>query len=653
MKNSLTLKQAIDLATQSYQAQEFDKTQIICQKIIQQAPKTDIAWYLMGMVAQHYRQYEQAIHYFQKNIKIQPKAIDAYQQLANVLTSLEQHRRALKYTKIALEMRLATKPDVDNLINVICNTDVQAWHQHKAQLQAYGQLLEQTGYFKTYDAQKLQKIVKALPISHISETKASEKIACLIALLGFHKTSSKTWNKTLFDNVVLAWFKNAFELKYYDLGLDLEKLIYSNYIQQIETESHFKQAYIQLIPAMREAGLKQKSALAKLSIPTLQQPYKIGFFIHNASLLAHVQVLVNMLEGLMQMDKPLFQPYVFIFEGKSIELEQRLQNKSIPVTYLNQHTSSFYQRLILLRQQIQQKNIHAIVWTSVSSIMSFAFAMQVAPVQIWWAMKYHEMALPEIDGYVTNSSVEQFKQIGSRLWRAGGGAFSAEELYQADFATEAEKIRAYYSAFDIILGSFGREEKLDSSTFITAVIQILQKYPKAAFLWTGRHQLSSIQQQFSDAGVAQQCFFIGWVDTRLYAQVIDIFLDSFPFPCGVTLMQSMAAGKPFVCHVSHEAEGTGTQDLIYQLLYMGKGLAEAQALAQETLQKGKFYFRATSIEEYIQLASTLIEDKTLREAAGLAQQAFSLAFFQNKQLSAQRFGQHFIEIINESYAAMG
>ncbi|WP_353571919.1 hypothetical protein [Candidatus Albibeggiatoa sp. nov. BB20] len=646
MKNSLTLKKAIDLAIQAYQAQEFDKTQIICQQIIQQAPQIDIAWYLMGMVAQHHQQYEQAISHFQKTIKIQPKAIDAHQQLANVFAIKKQLKSALKHARIAIEMRFDNK-SVENLIKVICRENIQDWNQHKTQLQTYGQLLEQTGYFKTYSVQKLQQLVKTLQLSQISETKAYVKIACLIALLGFHKTSSKTWNKTLFEQLILSWFKTAFELQYYDLGLYLETVIDNYYVRQIETETHFSACQQQLVPIMRQAGLHLNSMLPFYFPASIEQSYKIGFFIHNATLLAHIQVLVNMLEGLMEMDKPLFQPHVFIFRGKNVELEQRLQRKSIPITYLNQQSSSFYQRLVLLRQQTQQHNIHAMVWVSVAAIMPFAFSMQVAPVQIWWAMKYHDMALPEIDGYVTNSSVERFKQIGSRLWRAGGGAFSADELYQADFATEAEQIRASYSAFDIILGSFGREEKLDSPAFITAVIQILQKYPKAAFLWTGRHQLPSIQQRF--AAVAQQCFFMGWIDTRLYAQVIDVFLDSFPFPCGVTLIHSMAAAKPFVCHASYEAEGTGTQDLMHKLL-TGKGLAEAQALAQATLQQGKFYFRATTIEEYMQLASTLIEDKTLREAAGLAQQAFSLAFFQNKQLSAQRFGQHFIDIINESYS---
>src|SRR6185436_14508130 len=98
-------------------------------------------------------------------------------------------------------------------------------------------------------------------------------------------------------------------------------------------------------------------------------------------------------------------------------------------------------------------------------------------------------------------------------------------------APAAREVRASLGARGPVYGSFGREEKLNSPAFLDAVVAILRRVPGAVFLWTGRVQHPEIQKRFEAAGVAARCRFIGWVDTKLYAQVIDVFLDSFPFPC--------------------------------------------------------------------------------------------------------------------------
>jgi hypothetical protein len=40
-----------------------------------------------------------------------------------------------------------------------------------------------------------------------------------------------------------------------------------------------------------------------------------------------------------------------------------------------------------------------------------------------------------------------------------------------------------------------------------------------------------------------RCFYIGWVDTNFYSELIDIFLETFPFGCGITGAQSLFQGN--------------------------------------------------------------------------------------------------------------
>lgn len=58
--------------------------------------------------------------------------------------------------------------------------------------------------------------------------------------------------------------------------------------------------------------------------------------------------------------------------------------------------------------------------------------------------------------------------------------------------------------------------------------------------------------------IVKQTLYIGWIDIAMYSQVLDIFLDSFPFVCGFTALESMGAGVPVVLMATSE---NGSPDL--------------------------------------------------------------------------------------------
>jgi predicted O-linked N-acetylglucosamine transferase (SPINDLY family) len=57
--------------------------------------------------------------------------------------------------------------------------------------------------------------------------------------------------------------------------------------------------------------------------------------------------------------------------------------------------------------------------------------------------------------------------------------------------------------------------------------------------------------------------YIGWVDTSLWAQVIDVFLDTWPFGSGHTAWEAIAANKHFV---SMEADDRAEQCFVHGLM---------------------------------------------------------------------------------------
>jgi glycosyltransferase involved in cell wall biosynthesis len=259
-------------------------------------------------------------------------------------------------------------------------------------------------------------------------------------------------------------------------------------------------------------------------------------------------------------------------------------------------------------------------------------------------MKYHSLELPEIDGYVTNQSIGSTKLVEGKLWRSA--PLASEEWHRPELAARAAEVRASYP-YALLFGCIGREEKINSPPFLEAVARILRECPDAGFLWTGRERSAAVQSTLERLGVAGRCHFIGWVDTRLYAQVLDLFLDSFPFPCGFTLYEAMAAGKPVVVYASREAAETGIYGLLAPLLAGETGAPEEIRAARALFADGRLFHCAPDPERYVDLALALARDPAARSASGEVNRAFVREFLSDRARMARVVGRHFVELVQE------
>lgn len=504
------------------------------------------------------------------------------------------------------------------------------------------------------DASRAQSLALAADLrcsSALPEVRV--EILRLVALhLGFSRTAPAAWVGELFDSFIEPLFIRALAEDHIETALVLENLAYSELILQTETGEHFRRIYRRLAPPLCAAGHARRENFPAL--PETATPV-IGFVLNNASILAHAEVLLNYLEGLAAAGAAAIAAEVLVLSGpvEATPLKKRLDAAGIPVLAVQDHCSGnthpLTDSLHALRSLVRQRSITALVWVSFVPAMAYAYSLRIAPVQIWWAMKYHELEIEDIDGYVTGGSLGRHKRIGSRLWRAGPLGVSEWRSPQA--AVLARPIRdGYLQQSRIILGCFGREEKLNSAAFLQTVCDILKRNPDALFLWTGRQQSPDIQNCFDREGIARQCRFIGWVDTRTYAEVIDIFIDSFPFPCGFTAIQAMAAGRPVVFYQCPESWETGVEGLISPLLKGEDGTPE-QRQAIATMFRGSdgdsLFLSSDTPAAYASLVQRLIDDKLHRDACGGASRAFVEQFLSDPTLMAHSYTAHFLEIIAE------
>lgn len=476
----------------------------------------------------------------------------------------------------------------------------------------------------------------------------------LTRALGLAKTQPAAGRDAIFEKLLLPLLAQLLARRDMDNALRLEILIFEDYVKATETEAHFGAAMAKISPLFTEAGHAWRAELPPLPQPALTPPYRIGFFIHAASMLAHIEILLNTLKGYRRLDDQPFEPTVYCFSGKDTAMEAALAAIGVRLVMLNERfpeaIDSSWQRLLRLRELLSEEGVQELVWISRVTIMPLAFAMRIAPVQTWFAMKYRNFSHPDIDGYVSGSALTRYGTLSGRRWRMA--MLGVDDWYDATVEARAADIRAQLGGA-VVLMTLARTEKMRDPAYLGALVALLQAHPKAVFLWAGRDEDPLVVAAFREGGVLDRTRFIGWVNTRLFAQVADVFLDTFPFPCGFTLFQAMAAGKPVVIYDSPEAAQTGLWNFLKPLLEDGEGTAEERAELEGFVgdAANPLIPVARTPEEYARLAGRFIDDLEARAAGGRAARGFMERYFSDPRVMGSSLARHFVELIEDRRTA--
>jgi hypothetical protein len=511
-------------------------------------------------------------------------------------------------------------------------------------LEQFGALAESQGL-----PQELAPGLGAL-VAHVTDPAQAARIGpqhalATVKLLGFRRQCEQEWADRLFAEVVVPWMVGATKLRQFDVALMLESQAYDDHTKRAESQKRFKATAGQWVPQLAAAARESHGQVGVPHTHWRPEPTRrIALFVHNATMLAHIVVLTETLTALARVGMGPYDFTVFVLGGQHAGMHDTFTKAGVRVRYLERECpgGSFFQRLLALQQILRQENFAMCWWISLITMMAVAYPLRFAPLQGWWAMKYHACDIPEIEAHLAMENVVTRKRMDGVEWRTLGTA--SLDWLGPRRPDEAEAIRARFPVDSIIAASIGREEKLDSPDFVNAIAALLKRHPKLVFLWTGRIQLPSIQSVFEREGVADRARFVGWVDTKLYAQAIDLFLDSFPFPCGFTLKEAMAAGKGAVMFRSEESLETGVPGAITPVLEKTSSAPEStydtlKSVFSDT-RDFDLYFCASSPGEYVEMASRLIGDVELRKRAGQANQRFIETFLSSPEAEARKLIDH-------------
>jgi glycosyltransferase involved in cell wall biosynthesis len=270
----------------------------------------------------------------------------------------------------------------------------------------------------------------------------------------------------------------------------------------------------------------------------------IAFVAMNSVLLGHTEVMLLIMEKW----KFFFPEKNIFFVGMtscSKDLHERLKVLDIKIITPKDLNLKPKELIEWLRAELEQYKINTAIWLSVPVWVSYIFGYKIAHRQILWSLKFHAVHLGSSVCHIgMTKNKKGLVYINNSPWLAFQPPLIIKNKNKDDF-DEIKNIKSFFDG-KLIFGTLAREEKFNSNIFIDSIIEILKICPNSVYLFTGHNPSLLLIKKIKIEGLDNRIYHIGWVDTELFAKVIDIFLESFPFGCGITGMQALINGTPLV-----------------------------------------------------------------------------------------------------------
>jgi len=323
------------------------------------------------------------------------------------------------------------------------------------------------------------------------------------------------------------------------LALELEIKFYNKVVKLFEKEESYHIAFANHSKAFYDAA-KGDFGLGRYEA----DQNSFIFVFHNSSLLGHSEVFL-FLAGYIA--KKLTVRVFFLAASEDKRFKERLIAKNIE--YFECRSLDLYESLFALRGYCFRMGIFNLVWVSTAPTASYALGLNLAQRMFFWSLKFHpiyfgqdikHIGLPKIGSGDFDDTNQNIMFKNNRPWYAFRAPLvGAVKPVPEDIATR-EKIKI---SEKFIFGTIARDEKY-TEEFVKTISEILQQCPESIYLWTGKNKNNSIFDKYL-ASYQDRVKFIGWVDSSVFPQFFDVFLETFPFGCGVSGWQALYLGTRF------------------------------------------------------------------------------------------------------------
>ncbi|MCQ4161681.1 hypothetical protein NON00_17340 [Roseomonas sp. GC11] len=461
-----------------------------------------------------------------------------------------------------------------------------------------------------------------------------------LLLLGLMEQRPMAYAQAMVEGVALPALLAAAAADQRALALQVEIWLCVYWVKREESHAHYARWIGRWAPALAALGRRNARAVA-IPRPGPEGRPRIALLVNTATHLAHVAVMLTMLEACMALPGRRFDYEVHVMHGRDQELFARLRAMGV-VALAHELPADVVMADLLevMARRLFQSAPAALVWLCVPFGLAYAFGRRLAPVQVWWSVKFHPPAAPDAD-----LRLGTFPAQPLRLDREGHAWLNLPGCMEVELAPPDPAARAALRApfgGGLLLGTLAREEKMAEPAFQQAVIAILRAVPGAHWVYTGQAPAAGLLERLAEAGLEGRAHFIGWVDTARWAAALDLHLESFPMAGGLVSMQCAAQAVPSVfLTYPVDAPMSGLLDN-----HLHRARRDATLPAAERAQRDALLTTPSGLDAapalddvaaYVAWACRLAREDALRAEVGQAQQAYVARYLADHATPARAF----------------
>lgn len=203
--------------------------------------------------------------------------------------------------------------------------------------------------------------------------------------------------------------------------------------------------------------------------------------------------------------------------------------------------------------QTRQDRIDILIADSNCAVATMVFQQRAATVQVFHENGFAPWAIPELDLALLGITPPSPDLFGGRVAMASTPRNTAFVFQRQprppemiDAVREALCAQSGVARPSVVYGVYGRMGKINAD-YMARVEEILAADPAAIFFAGGTGPIAPITDLMAASPVADRMvIYNAFIDGHVISDCIDIFLDTSPFPGGMSCIEVQARGVPVI-----------------------------------------------------------------------------------------------------------
>ncbi|WP_162176160.1 hypothetical protein [Synechococcus sp. KORDI-49] len=384
---------------------------------------------------------------------------------------------------------------------------------------------------------------------------------------------SQLWDDHVFNTIIRLSLERVIKTNSLSQSLkdtvdwfsSLDHELFLPYVRRVENPERFRTAfwnvnsYAQVLSSRFHdhwvAGSEASEPRPSKLLNNNKSLKKILFILKGPYELAHVEFLNALLHGSNYFSS-VIEVHLLLLDAT----KNSARHSGIQVVSFSEIKSTF-DKLKKYRSYCCMQDFDSICWVACVQNLTLYMGMQTCPSQAYLSMKYHSIIMPTIQKYAGIGSSSVAFSFDTIDWFRGRAFPHLSLKSKNDEFCLCAKKKFCITDSSFVMGCFVRSEKLHNIGYWRVIEELLSEFNKAVFVFASQDIPLNIQDYLSRSLFRDRIKHLGWVDTKAWCYVLDLYVDSFPRGSGNTMFEAIFAHVP--CLIMDTPENRESSALNY------------------------------------------------------------------------------------------